>query len=260
MRIFGISVESTLGRKSVILWSDSDRSRKGSQFIRLGFGATLLASYGRFQNGRISRLQAAEVKAYFLKNLESVRAAKSLDIRTRVTDLDIRPIENFRRLRALRLNLPIAHALNLHKLKRLKALHSSDIGFKKISGLNELKHLRAVSVVAPSPSWLSQLPQSLEMLFLRNKIHPGLDISRYASLKHLGVAKCRKLDFGNRHLASLSLEQLDLVAITTIEHLEEFSSRFPNLRSLNFVGSKNLFESMLPYIPKNCTAHFLSSE
>ena len=209
-------IEKAHGRLNVVYDCSESKTTSLSVFTMLGFGATLLPSQFVIKKHSWYEVEEQFVRRNFDKALMSLKAVKSLDIRTSLDSLNLTPISGYKALRSLRLKVHLGTPLDLKNLSHLEMLYGESPSLQNITGLRELHCLKYVSVSQLRKSWFRTLPPSVERLFLRGALETSIDLSDLPKLGYLGIANARSIDFRSFSWVATNISRLDLTEISSL--------------------------------------------
>ena len=234
-------IEQAHGRLNVVYYCERAIPQKAKFFTMLGFGATLLPSQFVVKKHSWYQVDEKKICGNFDKNLKALKLAKSLDIRTSLSGLDLAVITEFRSLRSLRLKVNLDRELDLANLRDLEMLYGELPSLQKITGLRELPKLKFIAVSQLKKAWFDSLPNSVERLFLTGALNQSIDLSRLPNLNHLGIANARSVDFAKYSWVAPKIVELDLTSVSTLVNADKLRELTPNLKTVNFRGDNNDF-------------------
>jgi hypothetical protein len=237
-------IEKAHGRLNVVYDCSKPNTTTERVFTKIGFGATLLPSQFVIKRNSWHEVDEQLVRRNFDKVLISLRAVKSLDIRTHMDDLNLTPISGFKSLRSLRLKVHLANQLDLKDLSQLEMLYGDSPSLQKITGLTELHSLKYVSVPQLRKSWFGALPTSVERLFLRGALDSSINLSALPNLCYLGIANARSIDFKSFNWAATKITRLDLTDVSSLASVETLIELTPNLKTIHFRGDDETYSNL----------------
>jgi hypothetical protein len=237
-------------------WIVLARTPKIAIWIWTAFGGGLtLLSYEKWVwlkddgwQGRIA--EEDEMQRGFERSVNAAPFLRSLQIRSWGT-YDLRFLEGKKHLKWLQVASSLAGPLDFSRLTKLEILAGSDNSIQKISGLSQLPRLMCVYVTGLKKTWLDQLPESVEIMYVTAKLPAKATFAHLPKLRKLGLNSNREIDFSKLPVIR-SLEELDLTNIKEMINHSEIRIAFPNLRKLNVGSIRESDYNELVAVLKDC--------
>lgn len=108
-----------------------------------------------------------------------------------------------------------------------------------------------VYVTGLKKTWLDQLPESVEIMYVTAKLPAKATFAHLPKLRKLGLNSNREIDFSKLPVIR-SLEELDLTNVKEMINHSEIRIAFPNLRKLNVGSIRESDYNELVAVLKDC--------
>lgn len=218
--------------------------------VKLGFGISYLPEVqvsivGQNEEIYLRARSDEQVNEHLLTFLRSVKSTRSLEIRNSISALDYSSVSTFRKISRLSIFGPISKPIDLSSCHKLEALVIKHRSASKIYGLSDLNFLKEIHIQHMTRGWLTQVPNSLEVIYLSGSLPQELDLSRLGKLGSIVFQKMRLLTFESFSFHPANAKHLVIEDVRDVTGLGGISKAFPKLEVVSVKGDSELWLAKL---------------